>query len=120
MTQYPWPSPYQPGYGPPPGHDPVAHLLVPARRASWLSIILGVLLLACGACAGAFYFLPLDQLPPEQRAEYQRADDQVRAQTGMGLRESMGLGGAILLVRPCCCSCSASSCATAAAGWRSR
>ena len=98
MTQYPWPSPYQPGYGPVPGQDPVAHLLAPARRASWLSIILGVLLLACGACAGAFYLIPFDQLPPESRAEYQRADEQVRAQTGMGLRQSMGLGAVILFV----------------------
>jgi hypothetical protein len=99
MSQYPWPSPYEPGYGPPPGYDPVAHLLAPARRASWLSIILAVVLMACGACAGAFYFLPLDQLPPEQRAEFARMDDQIRAETGgMGLRAAMGLGGAVLLV----------------------
>ena len=98
MSQYPWPSPYQPGYGPVPGQDPVAHLLAPARRASWLSIILAVVLMACGACAGAFYFLPLDQLPPEQRAEFTRMEEQMRAQTGLSFRTAMAAAGAVMFV----------------------
>jgi hypothetical protein len=81
MSQYPYPpSPYQqPQYTPPAGagYDPAHQLLGPARNAGLLSIIVGGLLIVCGAgCIGIGALVPFDQVRAEQPALFEQFDAQ--------------------------------------------
>jgi hypothetical protein len=58
--------------------NPEGQLLRPARRASWLMLILGGLLLAAGACCvGIGTLMPWDQMPPDSLAQMQQLEKQV-------------------------------------------
>src|SRR5258708_39615298 len=70
-NQYPQPYPppgatggggYPPGYGQPMYPD----WLAPARRASLLMIVLGIVGLMCGLCLGVVAFAPLERMAAEQ------------------------------------------------------
>jgi hypothetical protein len=69
-------NPYGYGYG-----DPLPNLLAPARRAMWLMIILGVVVLLFGGCftgLGSMWDQIIAQAPPESRAQL----EQLQARSG--------------------------------------
>ena len=75
MSQYP--SPYSPppqGYPNYYGFDPHAVALAPARRASTLMIIVAVLGLLLGVCAGIASRVPVGQYPPETQEQMRQME----------------------------------------------
>jgi hypothetical protein len=100
VSQYPYQPPQQQlpyGYGYY-GQDPVAALLAPAKRASIVMFILAGLMLPCGgllALAGAA--ADFSQLPPQQAAQIQAAEQQLSS-VGWSLKQMFVAMGMFMLV----------------------
>ncbi len=92
MSQYPspyTPPPYYPQYA---GYYPQRDLLAPARRASWLMLVIAALLCVCGVCIAGFSRVNLADLPAESQPQFQQFDAQLQ-QLGLSMKAALIIYG---------------------------
>ncbi|HEX2972243.1 MAG TPA: hypothetical protein VHP11_07910 [Tepidisphaeraceae bacterium] len=105
MSQYPYPSPYQP---PTPSYSSYLYaweeyheLILPARRASNLMFVLGALgLVAALSCLGVRAAIPWSRLPPELAESFNQLETQTHVPAATfitGVAAIMGIPSVLLI-----------------------
>ncbi len=91
---YPPQYPYQPPQGIPMGYPPPQFGPNYAKRAGWLMLGLGIVILLFGGCFFGFAFLPFDQLPADQQQNFH----QIESQLHMPVKTFFEIAGVLVMV----------------------